>query len=198
MKVSNFICFFGLIAMASCKKTGDNDNLTIPPAQANFANLSGGTYYVKNDPNSVYKIPVGTTNVGTTNRNVAISVTSPTGAVSGTQYTLPASSATVPAGKALDSFSVKGLFAGYPGNRIDTLLFTITGGDVPVSDYNSVYRLVLRKYCDVVAANLTGAYANSRDYYPAVISTANQSAAKYTATISSWTPLTATTATIII
>ena len=90
---------------------------------------------------------------------------------------------------------VKGLFAGYPSSsRIDTLYIKICGGDIPTSTYWNNYRLILRKYCDVVATNLTGSYANSTDTYGGSASTKPN----YTATISNWTATSATTATVII
>jgi hypothetical protein len=183
------------ILLFACNKHNEYSIIT-PPAQASFANTSSGTYYIKNDPNSIFKIPVGTTTLSSIGRNIAISVASPTGAASGTQYTLPANSVTIPAGKALDSFAVKGLFSGFTGTRVDTLVLTISGGDVPVSSYNSTYKLVMRKYCDVVSSNLTGDYTNTLDYYPASLTTGSPSASKYTATISNWTAVTATTATV--
>src|SRR5882757_8943973 len=121
--------------LAGCDKTKPYDT-AIPPAQAHFLNATGGNYYVKNDPNSVFKIPVGTTVGSTSARTISISMTSPTNAVAGTQYTLPSTTVTIPAGKVVDSLSVKGIFAGYPSTRVDTMVFTISGGDVPASDYN--------------------------------------------------------------
>lgn len=184
--------------IAGCKKTGNLDNLTVPPAQSSFANKTLGTFYVKNDPNTYYKIPVGITNVASVDRTVTVSVTSPTGAVAGTQYSLPTMNVVIPAGKALDSLTVKGNFAGYPGTRQDTLVFTITGGDVPPSSFNNTFKLVLRRYCDVVGANLMGAYANSRDYDRSLAGT--PSAAKYTVTLANFTPVgtAGTSATVLI
>lgn len=178
-----------------CNKNNLYDT-TIPTEQSSFLTATGGTYYVKNDPNSVFKIPVGGTTISAISRNVTISVVSPTGAVSGTQYTLPSTTVTIPAGNAVDSLSVKGIFAGFPGARIDTLLFTIAGGDLKPSDYNPTYKLVMRKYCDVVSTNLVGNYANTRDYDKTTAGAA--SAAKYNAAISNWTATSATTATVLI
>jgi hypothetical protein len=153
--------------LIGCDKTKPYDIVT-PPVQAHFLNSTGGSYYVKNDPNSVFKIPVGltSTNSSATNQVVSISVASPTNAVSGTQYTLPSATVNIPAGKAVDSLSVKGIFAGFPGTRVDTLVFSINNGDVKASDYNKVYKLVLRKYCDVVPASLTGNYTRCFDIQP--------------------------------
>ncbi|MDB5210911.1 MAG: hypothetical protein JWQ30_1738 [Sediminibacterium sp.] len=197
MKKYNFKSALSLlllsVVLTNCNKLDPYPTI-VPPTQANFTNATGGTYYVKNDPNSTFKIPVGITSVSSASRNVTIGVTTSTGAAAGTQYTLPSTTVTIPAGKVVDSLSVKGLFGGYSGTRVDTLTFSITGGDVPVSDYNSTYKLVLRRYCDVISTSLSGNYANSRDYDLTIAGT--PSATKYTATITNWTDLTATTASI--
>jgi hypothetical protein len=182
-----------MVMILACNKNNPYDTIT-PPAQAHFMNATIGTYFVKNDPNSTFKIPVGVTAKSGSSRNITYTVTSPTGAVSGTQYTLPASSVTIAAGSVVDSLTVKGIFAGFPGVRVDTLTFNITGGDAAVSDYNSTYKLVMRKFCDVISTGLTGAYTNTKDYDRAL--TGAVSAGRYTATVSNWTALTATTASV--
>lgn len=176
--------------IAGCDKTKEYDVIT-PASQAHFMNATIGTYYVKNDPTSVYKIPVGLTQPAAANTPVSVTVTSPTGATSGAQYTLGGTTATIAAGKTSDSLSVKGIFAGFPGTRVDTLVFNIQNGAVPQSDYNSTYKLVLRKFCDVILSSFNGNYtkaydkqAGQPDYGP------------YAVTFSNPVLLTATTGTI--
>jgi len=181
------------LLMAGCDKTQEYD-VIVPPVQAHFLNKTVGTYYVSNDPNSVFKIPVGITKASSKPTVINITMTSPTNAVSGTQYTLPTTTVTIPAGKVVDSLAVKGIFSGYATGRIDTLTFTIQSGDVPASDYNKVYKLVLRKYCAVVSNDLIGNYTTSRDYY----NVTQASAATYTTSISNWTSTGATSATVTI
>jgi len=197
MKMSKLGLIAGILSAAvlinGCKKAGDQDNLTVAPVQSDFANITGSTYYVKNDPNSVFKVPVGLTSLRTTPTNINVTVTSSTGAVSGTQYTVPSSTVTIAAGKALDSLAVKGIFAGYPGTRVDTLTFTLSSGDVPASTFNNVYKLVLRKYCDVLLSSFTAApYAHSNDIQGASVY------GPYTATVVSATATGATSATLVI
>jgi hypothetical protein len=76
------------------------------------------------------------------------------------------------------------------------LTFKITGGDLAASDYNSTYKLVMRKFCDVIPTDLIGSYASSRDYDRAL--TGAVSGAKYSSSVSNWTPLTATSASVTI
>ncbi|MEO6220481.1 MAG: hypothetical protein ABIO81_08640, partial [Ginsengibacter sp.] len=118
-----------LMGFISCKK----DNTITTPVLAEFAASTNiGQYFIKDDPNSVFKIPVGITTVSNVARTITFDVSSPTGAVEGQQYTLGTTSVTIPAGTAVDSISLKGIYAGFPAGRIDTLIFTITGGDVTV------------------------------------------------------------------
>ena len=86
-----------------------------------------------------------------------------TGALAGTHYTAP-TSIVIPAGKALDSLAIHGIFAGYPTGRRDTLRVRITGGDVPVNAYNNVYTLIMQKYCDVTLSAFAGNYTGTREY----------------------------------
>jgi hypothetical protein len=146
-------------AAPGCKKTKD----AIPPLQGHFANNTTGTFYVKNLPNATYKIPVGITAASDKDTKVNISVSSPTGAQAGVQYSLPSSTLVIPAGKTIDSFPVIGIFAGFPGNRRDTLIFTISGGDASPSDYNKTFTLIMQRYCDVNLTSFSGTYANTND-----------------------------------
>jgi hypothetical protein len=149
-----------VVLLAACKKDKD----IVPPALAHFANNTTGSFFVQNTPTSSYKIPIGVTTVSSTDRKVNVSVSSPTGATAGAQYTLPSTTVIIPAGETLDSLVINGIFAGFPGSRIDTLIFTITGGDVDPSEYNKTFKLVMQKYCDVTLANFTGNWiANDND-----------------------------------
>lgn len=146
--------------ISGCKK---EEVLSIPPTQAHFADKTIGSYYIENTPASTYKVPIGVTTVSDVARKVTVTVTSPTGAVAGTHYNIPSTTVTIPAGKAIDTLTVNGLFSGYATNRVDTLTFTISGGDVAVSDYNSTFKLVLRKYCPVSLTTLSGNYTKTFD-----------------------------------
>lgn len=151
-----------LFSLSSCSKNNlvvDKDIL--PPSFAKF-NTSAliGTYYVSST-GATYKLPIGMTTVSSKDRIVNFTYTSSTGAASGVQYTAPAS-VTIPAGKTIDTLRISGLYSGYPlSTRIDSLKVAISGGDVPKSDYNNTYTVLLRKYCDVVLASLEGNYTRT-------------------------------------
>lgn len=151
------------IIVASCKKEVNEDLLEVPAySEFGTANLTG-KYFITNSASSAFKIPVGITNVSGTDRTIQFTLASSTGAVAGTHYTAP-TSIVIPAGKALDSVAVHGIFANYPTGRRDTLRITISGGDVPVNAYSNVYTLVMQKYCDVVLASFAGDYDGTREY----------------------------------
>jgi hypothetical protein len=169
-----------------CDKTKLYD-VKEPEPEATFLNVTNATY-IMSTANDVYRLRIGTTNVSDHDRTVNISVSSPTGAASGTQYTLSKTSVTFPAGKVIDSIDVKGVFAQYTSGRKDSLIFTISGGDVSPSSFNSTLKLFLRGPCfdgDVDLTTMAGTYAHSTDADDPV----------YTATVTNLSTLTATTGT---
>lgn len=186
---------------SSCKKENvaiDKDPI-VEKAAAKFkttlATDSISSYFIKSteDP---FKLVVGVTTVSDKDRTIGFTYTSRT-AVAGQQYTAPAT-ITIPAGKSEDTLRIKGIYAGYTGTRIDTLLITINeSGDIKpgygfTSPNKYQYRLVMRKYCDVVLSAMTGDYTRTFD------ATTTTAYPQYTAKILSITPTGATTATAVI
>jgi hypothetical protein len=151
-----FSILFLLAVTTSCKKT----DMVTPPDLAEFLTTkSTDTYYIENTPASAYKIPIGVTTVSDKDRQVNFTVTSLTGATAGNQYTLSSTgSITIPAGKAVDTLTVRGLFSGYSATRKDTLVFHITGGDFEGASELSDFKLVLRPFCPVDLSIFTGTY----------------------------------------
>ena len=149
-----------LTGVIGCKKT----EITIPPLQGHFTDTTG-SYLVKDDPNTEYKIPVGLTTTVNTETSVTISVSSPSNAQSGIQYTILNPTVIIPAGKALDYIKVKGIYSGFPlgANRRDTLIFTISSGRT--GDFNQRYTLIMQGACDVKLNNLLGAYPNTNEVF---------------------------------
>ena len=163
-KLVTSLSIFALVLASCSKKKEREDYSPRPPQQSHFNNADGATYYVENSPNSAYKVPISLTNPASSATKVKVTLVSPTNAVAGTQYTITSPlELTIPAGKANDSITVKGLFGGYATNRVDTLVFAITGGDVPAAAFNDTFKLVLRKYCPVSLTALSGDYDNTYD-----------------------------------
>jgi hypothetical protein len=162
IKTKFYLLIVTVLSMGSfsCKK----DNTVNTPVLSEFATPNAiGKYFIKDDPNSVFKIPVGITTVSNKPRTVTFSVSSPTGAAEGQQYNLGTTSITIPGGTAVDSIALKGIFSGYPTGRKDTLIFTITGGDVPTFKGFTTYKVVMTKYCEVNINDFAGDYNNSFD-----------------------------------
>ncbi|MFD2919906.1 hypothetical protein ACFS6H_09325 [Terrimonas rubra] len=155
----------------SCKKK----DFTRPPELAKFLNTATLSYPVRDDAASVFKIAVGLTQPSSVNKTFTFTVSSPTGAVEGTQYTLPSKTITIPAGQTIDSISVKGLFNGYNGGRKDTLVFTLTSGDAPFFVGGTVAKVVLQQYCpfniNVFSGNFEVLRDDWEDYFPGDIVT---------------------------
>jgi len=163
------------------------------PALSEFASSATknkGAYFISSDPNTVFKVPIGITTTSGKDRVINFTVTSPSGAVAGTQYTIASSSVTIPANKVEDSIEIKGVYSAYAPGKIDTLIFTISGGDVPAFSGSDKYTLTMQKYCDVVSNDLVGDFTNSGDD--------GSAANPYTINVSNWTSTGPTSATVII
>lgn len=150
-----------LVAVYGCKK---NDGIVVAPQAALFANSKvEGTYFIPDDPNSTFKIPVGVTAASDRDVTFNFTVSSPSGAVEGQQYTLASKSVTIPAGKTVDSIQLKGLFDGYAGGRRDTLIFTISGGETPTVSGSNKYTLILQQFCPLVMSDFEGDFKIVQD-----------------------------------
>jgi hypothetical protein len=152
---------FGVICLASCKKNNlvvDKD--VTPPPYVKFGTWnnsdSSATYVIKSN-NAPFKIPVGITNVSDKDRTINFTYSSAT-AVQGQQYTAP-SSLVIKAGEALDSLEITGIFDGFNSiTRIDKLVITISGGDVPVNQVKSNFILNMKKYWEADLNAFSGVY----------------------------------------
>jgi hypothetical protein len=192
MKPSNLLFLLFGVVLFACKK----QDITIPAEQAHFTNQTSGNYTMAN-ANTTFKIPIGLTSVSSSPRTVNITVTSPTGAVQGTHYTLSTSSLVIPAGKAVDSIEVKGVFSQYTTGRKDVLVFKIeeTGAGVKGASYNNTYTLNLRGPCfegAVTLSDFLGEYKKTNETW------ATGPYGPYTTRVSAVNPLTATTGTITV
>src|SRR4051794_28887975 len=102
--VANKLMVTALIAgsvILACNKKKEYP-VDTPPTMSNFLGTSLATYFIKDDPNSIFKVPVGITTNSASSRTVTLSVTTLTGATSA-QYSVPSTTVTIPAGKVVDS-----------------------------------------------------------------------------------------------
>jgi hypothetical protein len=159
-QLTYIIAIAGLLFLAAgCKK----EKTTVPPTFVHFDFISSGDYYITQDGKSAFNIPVGLTAAADADRTIQFTITSPSGAAEGQQYTLARKSITIPAGKVTDSLVVKGLYNGYPVGRVDTLIVKITGGDIDPIATSNEFTVYLQRYCDVDMANFSGQYT-AQDY----------------------------------
>ncbi len=150
-----------VLAVIGCKKD-DALETAIPGIEAHFTAASGGYSIIS--PTTTYTIPVGITTTSNVDRQITVAITSPTGAVEGTHYTVDKKVITIPAGKALDSIKVTGAYSLYQAGRKDTLVFTITQPDVAPANFDNKFTLLMRGPCfegDVDLQELVGTYANT-------------------------------------
>jgi hypothetical protein len=184
------------ILLVACRK---GDVITSPEQRSHFAMISSGNYFI-NTPGEIYKIPLGITTVSSIDRTINISVTSPTGAVQGTHYTLNKTSFIIPAGKAVDSIVVAGNYTQYTAGRKDSLIFKIEptdkGGIAPI-ETNQTFTLLMRGPCFEGEINsslqdLLGDYTRTRDTLAGVFDDL------YSTTVKSATLTSPTTANIVI
>jgi len=179
----------------SCKKNNliiDKD--VTPPAFVKFNTILPGdttsTYYIT-DNSAPVVLPIGVTTVSNQDRVIPVTYTSK-GAVQGQQFDGP-NSVTIKAGEATTTLAIQGLVSGYPvSTKIDTLVITVGGSDVPSSAYRSKYKLILRKYCEVTIDDFIGIYDNTREDW------GGSKYGPYTTAVSSITPISDTKATIVV
>ena len=181
-----FLAFFVLsfTLLLSCNKNKAYPIIQ-PDPEVHFVSTSSAlSYYVENSTSTTFAVQIGTTNVSNVDRTVSFNITSSTGAVVGTNYTIatPASgnSIVIPAGQSVATIIIHGIFAPYAdGTRKDTLNISLTEPSVKVAGFNNSIKVVLQRYCAVDLNAMLGDYKNSFD---------NQSPdafGPYTATITS-------------
>ncbi|MDF2187138.1 hypothetical protein [Paraflavitalea sp. CAU 1676] len=148
-----------LFSVGACKK----EKTAVPPTFAHFDFVNTGEYYVTQTA-STFKIPLGLTAAADGDRTIEITITSPTGAKEGQQFSVNKKSFTIPAGKVTDSIIVSGIYAGLSSGKVDTVIFKISGGSVTAMQTEQQYTLYLQQYCDVDINSFSGLYS-AQDYY---------------------------------
>ncbi len=197
MKYTNALSLFAVAAIAlllgSCDKTKPYDTVVAPP-QAHFVGAKTQTLSATTNPVPVYNVIVGTTDVSQSDRTVTYKVTSPSGAVGGTHYTIASGNntgtVTIQAGKARADIAVQAIYSAYSTGRKDTLVVTLAEPSLKPSGFLDTVKLVIRGACFEGNVNLNdflGVYANTNELF------GTSAYGPYTTTISSVTPVTATT-----
>lgn len=149
-----------LLSAGACKK----EKTTIPPTFAHFDFVNAGELYVTQTGTSSVKIPLGLTAAADGDRTIEITISSPSGAKEGQQFTVNKKSFTIPAGKVTDSIVVSGIYAGLSSGKVDTVVFKISGGSVTPMQSEQEYTLYILQYCEVDINSFSGVYT-VQDYY---------------------------------
>lgn len=171
MKLINrlyLLAFVGcLLLFVGCKKS---DDIVLPPSQAHFDGAADQSYAVRTATVDPYKIEVGTTDVASVDRTVTFNISSPTGAISGTQYRIDGGNTiTIPAGKATALISIQGLYSGYPAGRVDTLIISLASPSIDPAGFSDTVRLAIGDICvegvGFLLGDLNGNYANTNETF---------------------------------
>lgn len=201
MKLLNNLSLIASVSAAllltSCDKTKPYD-VEVPPAQAHFVGKEVQVYSAADNPTPVYDLQVGTTDVAQTDRTVTYKVSSPSGAVGGTQYTIATGNTTgtvtIPAGKAIANIKVQADYNAYVSGRKDTLMFTLAEPSIKPAGFMDTVYLIIRGACfegDVNLNDLLGDYENTNEDFGGAYG-------PYTTTIASVNQTSATTGDIVV
>lgn len=195
-----FLAAFSFM-LNSCDKTKLYDT-TIPASEVHFVGAASRTIQVVDtiNPVPVFNLQVGTTDVSSVDRVVTYNVTSPSGAVVGTSYTIatgaPSGTVTIPAGQAIATIPIQAIHDAYPIDKIDTLVVYLSEPSIKPSTFQDTVKIYIKgpssSSCqeeNPVIANLMGDYATSEVF-------SGNPAYNYTTTVSSTEILSPTTAKI--
>jgi hypothetical protein len=189
-----------VLLLASCDKSKPYDIVTANP-EAHFIGKDIQVYSIVVDTVPAYNVIVGTTDVSDKDRVVNFKITSPTGAVAGTEYSIPGigadgtGSVIVKAGEALASIPVQATYSSYTTGRKDTLIFSILESDVKPAGFANPMTLILRGPCFEGAVNLS---EFSGDYVNTIEDFGGSAYGPYATAISAFSNSTATTGTITV
>lgn len=202
MKLIKNICLVAIVMvsflMSGCDKTKPYD-IDVSKPRAHFIGNDKVTVQVVDQAPAV-TIQVGTTDVSGADRQVSFSVISPSGATAGSEYTLVSgNSVTIPANKALADITIQPNFAAYAAGRRDTLILAIVTPSVEAAAFSDTLTLIFAgpstSGCDEANPDLNsllGDYANTNELL------GTSAYGPYTTSISSITPTSPTTATIVV
>jgi hypothetical protein len=163
-KIAITLTLAGFVFTTGCNKE-DPYELIVPGEFVHFVGPLNQTYQMTTNPAPVYKMVIGTTDVSSSARTATITVSSNTGAVAGTHYTIVGGNTiTIPAGQSTASFDVQGVASQYAGTRTDTLKFSFTQPGVEKATFSDTVKLLLRGAClesDANVAGMAGTYTRT-------------------------------------
>jgi hypothetical protein len=117
-KLSLATLAFGLL-FTSCKKEA---YINTANQDAALFTKTSDNYFVENVTGDSYTGTIGVSRAVTTDTKIEFTVSSPTGAVEGVEYTIPEKFVIIPAGQVLDSFKIFGDYAALNGGTHQLIL----------------------------------------------------------------------------
>lgn len=155
--------------LTGCDKTKPYDVAT-PPAEVHFLGPKNQTYAVLSDPAPTFYVVVGTTTKENVNRTAQLNISSPSGLVLNTDYTVSRTELNFPAGKTLDTIAINANFASFPFGSKDTLILTLSTPSIQPAAFQDTIRLIVTGPSACSEANptlsdLLGDYANTFEVY---------------------------------
>jgi len=154
-----------VLSISSCKKDNivvDKDPVTVAAAGFSLQNYTIN-YFLKPSGTDPLMIPVSVTDLSSVDRTVALTYTSPSGAVAGTHYTA-APSVLIKAGKLGDSLKITGNYAPYATGRVDTVKIKVTPNNFLGIYGKDSINLIIQRYCDVELDSLMRSYDSTKEY----------------------------------
>jgi len=189
------ILMLAILAVVGCNKENPYET-TIPDSQVNFVGSAVQNYILSTPTVGPFTVTLGSTDVQTQDRTVNVNITSPTGAAQGTQYTVSATTVTIPAGQATATIDLQGIYNAYTAGRKDTLVFSIVTSDkVKAGDLRPSIKVYMRGPCfesDMVLNEMRGSYPNTNELL------GTSAYGPYTTTISAATLTSPTTGTVTV
>lgn len=164
--ISGLLLLSAVTIIAGCTKTASN--LVIPPEQVHFLGDKTQSYPIETNPAPAFTVKLGVTTVSKEARSATVEISSPSGAIAGTHYTvtgLTSNSITVPAGSAVSEFGIQGVYDQYTTGRRDTLRIVLKSPSLTPAGFNDTLQLILRGPCfdgNITDINaMTGSYTQT-------------------------------------
>ena len=154
-----FTVVLATLTMVSCKK----ESLKYDgPVLAHF-NGATGSYFVEEEGESSFPIPIGITKPNDADVTLTIKVlTDESTAVEGEDFTLQSSQVTIKAGEVISELVVLGNFAGLDEQK--SVVFEIESSDKS-AQYDQTYTLTMLRFCPFVRDEFVGLYGFVSEFW---------------------------------
>jgi hypothetical protein len=133
----------------------EDSKITYNGPALTYFDQESSTFYIQDAPAQVYNIRLGTTVKSNVDRTVKVNISSNT-AQKGVQYDYTTTDIVIKANEYIADIPIEGIYSGFAAGNVDTLVVSITEGDIKKADFKQSFSLVMRKYCPVDLNDLYG------------------------------------------